>query len=33
MLFNPLPSEKLEQGDVIVVIGKKDEMVRMRHIL
>ncbi len=33
MVFNPMPSEKLEQGDVIVVIGKKDEMLRMRNIL
>ncbi len=33
MVFNPMPSEKLEQGDVIVVIGKKDEMLRMQSIL
>lgn len=33
MVFNPMPSEKLEQGDVIVVIGKKDEMLRMQNIL
>ncbi len=33
MVFNPLPSEKFEKGDVIVVIGEKDEMLRMRLIL
>ncbi len=29
MVFNPLPSEVLEEGDVIVVLGKKDDMERM----
>ena len=33
MLFNPLPSEKLESGDVIVVIGKKDDLQEMRSIM
>ncbi|MFO8083364.1 MAG: NAD-binding protein [Desulfobacterales bacterium] len=33
MVFNPMPSERLEQGDVIVVIGKNEEMLRMRNIL
>lgn len=33
MIFNPMPTEKLENGDVLVVIGKKDEMMRMRSIL
>ncbi|UCF94630.1 MAG: potassium channel protein [Desulfobacterales bacterium] len=33
MIFNPIPSERLETGDVIVVIGKKDDMKRMRDIL
>jgi K+/H+ antiporter YhaU regulatory subunit KhtT len=33
MVFNPMPLEKLELDDVIVVIGKRDEMLRMRSIL
>lgn len=33
MVFNPMPSEMLEKGDVIVVIGKKEEMLRMQSIL
>ena len=33
MIFNPLPQEKLEAGDVIVVIGKKDDLTRMSCVL
>jgi hypothetical protein len=33
MVFNPVPSEKLEAGDVIVVIGQKEDLKRMRAVL
>ncbi len=33
MIFNPVPSEILEAGDVIVLIGKKDNLKRMNEIL
>lgn len=33
MIFNPLPTETLESGDVIVVLGKKEDLKRMRDIL
>lgn len=33
MIFNPLPSERLDAGDVIVVIGKKDNLTKMNEIL
>jgi voltage-gated potassium channel len=33
MIFNPLPLEKIEEGDVMVVIGKKEDLIRMSHIL
>ncbi|MGD2009663.1 MAG: potassium channel protein [Desulfobacterales bacterium] len=33
MIYNPLPSEKLDAGDVIVVIGKKDALKRMSEIM
>jgi voltage-gated potassium channel len=33
MIFNPAPSEKLEAGDVIVVIGQTGDLKRMRAIL
>ena len=33
MVFNPTPTEKLEAGDVIVVIGQKGDLKRMREIL
>ena len=33
MVFNPTPSEKLEAGDVIVVIGKQEDMKRMNAVL
>lgn len=33
MIFNPLPSEKLQAGDVIVVIGKREALERMRDVL
>lgn len=33
MIFNPMPSEKLEAGDVIVVIGKKDDLKRLNRVL
>ena len=33
MVFNPLPTEKLVGGDVAVVIGKREELERLRHKL
>jgi K+/H+ antiporter YhaU regulatory subunit KhtT len=33
MVFNPAPTEKLEAGDVFVVIGQKGDLKRMREIL
>ncbi|MGD8649972.1 MAG: potassium channel protein [Desulfobacterales bacterium] len=33
MLFNPPPSESLDSGDVIVAIGQKGDLKRMRGIL
>jgi len=33
MIFNPMPSETLDKGDVIVVIGKKEDLIRMSEIL
>lgn len=33
MIFNPLPVETLADGDVIVVIGKKDDLKRMNKVL
>jgi voltage-gated potassium channel len=33
MIFNPLPSEKLEAGDVLVVIGKKEDLTRMNEVI
>lgn len=33
MIFNPMPAQTLEDGDVIVVIGKKDDLKRMRAVL
>jgi len=33
MVFNPTPTEKLEAGDVIVAIGQKGDLKRMREIL
>ncbi len=33
MIFNPAPTEKLEAGDVIVVLGKREDLNRMRGIL
>jgi voltage-gated potassium channel len=33
MKFNPIPSDTLEAGDVIVVIGKKDDLKRMSAVM
>ena len=33
MLFNPGPDAVLEAGDVIVAIGKQEDLVRMADIL
>ena len=33
MIYNPIPTEKLEGNDVIVVIGKKDDLKRMDTVL
>jgi voltage-gated potassium channel len=33
MIFNPQPMEKLEADDVIVVLGKKEDVGRMNDVL
>lgn len=33
MIFNPMPSERLDAGDVIVFIGKKEDLEGMNDIL
>ncbi len=33
MIFNPMPSEQLEIGDVMVVMGKKEDLQRMTEVL
>ena len=33
MIYNPLPTETLGSGDVIVVIGKHEDLVRMKQVL
>lgn len=33
MIFNPMPSEKLEARDVLVVIGKREDLKRMNDVL
>lgn len=33
MVFNPAPTELLEADDIIVVIGKKEELNHMQHVL
>ena len=33
MIFNPLPAETLESGDVIVVIGKRKDLKRMNAVM
>lgn len=33
MIFNPMPSETLEAGDVIVVIGKREDLQRMNAVM
>jgi voltage-gated potassium channel len=33
MIFNPMPSETLEAGDVIVVIGKREDLRRMNAVM
>jgi voltage-gated potassium channel len=33
MVFNPVRSEMLEAGDVIVVIGKREDLKRMNTVL
>ena len=33
MIFNPIPSETLEAGDVIVVIGKHEDLQRMNAVM
>jgi K+/H+ antiporter YhaU regulatory subunit KhtT len=33
MVYNPKPSETLEDGDVIVVLGKKEDLKRMNAVL
>ncbi|MGD9058020.1 MAG: TrkA C-terminal domain-containing protein, partial [Desulfobacterales bacterium] len=33
MIFNPMPTETLEAGDVIVVIGKREDLQRMNAVM
>ena len=33
MVFNPMPTHKLDAGDVIVVLGKKDDLYRMNTVM
>ena len=33
MIFNPMPTETLESGDVIVVIGKREDLQRMNAVM
>ncbi len=33
MIFNPMPSETLEAGDVMVVIGKREDLQRMNAVM
>lgn len=33
MVFNPMPSETLEGGDVIVVLGKREDLKRMNSVM
>ncbi|MFC1857576.1 potassium channel family protein [Thermodesulfobacteriota bacterium] len=33
MIFNPIPSEKLESGDIMVVLGKKEDLLRMQEVI
>ncbi len=33
MIFNPMPAEKLESGDVLVILGKIESLKRMRNAL
>ena len=33
MIFNPLSTEILEAGDIVVAIGKKEDMNRMKEVL
>jgi voltage-gated potassium channel len=33
MIFNPVPSEKLEANDVLVVIGQKEDLIRMNEVV
>ena len=33
MIFNPLPSETLDAGDVIVVLGKREDLRRMNAVM
>jgi voltage-gated potassium channel len=33
MIFNPMPLERLDVGDVIVVMGKNQDLQRMKEVL
>jgi voltage-gated potassium channel len=33
MIFNPMPSEKFEADDIIVVLGKREDMAKMHQVL
>jgi K+/H+ antiporter YhaU regulatory subunit KhtT len=33
MIFNPLPTQKLTAGDVIVLLGKQAELDRLHQVM
>lgn len=33
MIFNPIPSERLDSDDILVVLGKKEDMEKMHEVL
>ncbi|RLC28689.1 MAG: potassium channel protein [Deltaproteobacteria bacterium] len=33
MIFNPMPAEKLEANDILVVLGKKEDLEKMHEVL
>jgi voltage-gated potassium channel len=33
MIFNPVPQEKLDANDVLVVLGKKEDVARMNTVI
>jgi K+/H+ antiporter YhaU regulatory subunit KhtT len=33
MIFNPLPTQKLTAGDVIVLLGKQEDLERLHRVV